>query len=107
MNRSVKPDAWKKIDEYMKLYEHPVWKELEEQSKSADHGGIDFIEDYRIVNALLKGVESDMDVYNAAVMSAVCELSEKSIAGNDKQTKFPDFTRGMWKKQRELHVMEN
>lgn len=100
-----KPDAWEKVDEYMKQYEHPIWKELEEQSKGAGHGGMDFIEDYRLVNALLKGIEPDMDVYDAAAISAVCELSEKSIAQNGKPMKFPDFTRGMWKKKRELMVM--
>ncbi|MFA5803168.1 MAG: Gfo/Idh/MocA family oxidoreductase [Melioribacteraceae bacterium] len=100
-----KPDAWEKIDEYMKKYEHPIWVDLEEQSKGAGHGGMDFIEDYRLVNALLKGIEPDMDVYDAAVISAVCELSERSIKQKGTPQKFPDFTRGMWKKKRELMVM--
>ena len=102
-----KPDAWEKIDEYMKKYEHPIWIDLEEQSKGAGHGGMDFIEDYRLVNALLKGVEPDMDVYDAAVISAVCELSERSIKQKSAPQRFPDFTRGMWKKKRELMVMES
>ncbi|NJD22250.1 MAG: Gfo/Idh/MocA family oxidoreductase [Melioribacter sp.] len=100
-----KPDAWEKIDEYMKKYEHPIWVDLEEQSKGAGHGGMDFIEDYRLINSLLKGVEPDMDVYDAAVISAVCELSERSIKQKSAPQKFPDFTRGMWKKKRELMVM--
>lgn len=100
-----KPHVWDKADEYMKQYKHPIWVELEEESKGAGHGGMDYIEDYRLINALLKGVEPDMDVYDAAVMSAVCELSALSIADNGKPMKFPDFTRGMWKKKRELMVM--
>jgi hypothetical protein len=100
-----KPHVWDKVDEYMEQYEHPVWKELEEQSKGAGHGGMDFIEDYRLVNALLKGVEPDMDVYDAVVMSAICELSERSINQKSTPQKFPDFTRSMWKKKRELMVM--
>lgn len=100
-----KPDAWEKIDEYMKKYEHPIWVDLEEQSKGAGHGGMDFIEDYRLINSLLKGVEPDMDVYDAAVISAVCELSERSIKQKSAPQKFPDFTRGMWKNKRELMVM--
>lgn len=100
-----KPDAWEKVDEYMKKYEHPIWVDLEEQSKGAGHGGMDFIEDYRLVNSLLKGIEPDMDVYDAAVISAVCELSERSIKQKSTPQKFPDFTRGMWKKKRELMVM--
>jgi hypothetical protein len=54
----------------------------------------------------LKGVEPDMDVYDAAAVSAVTELSARSIAGNGEPQKFPDFTRGLWKTARPLHVME-
>jgi hypothetical protein len=46
-----------------------------------------------------------MDVYDAAVLSAVTELSEKSIKGGGLPIQFPDFTRGLWKKPRELQVM--
>jgi predicted dehydrogenase len=101
-----KNDAWEPLDTYRQEFRHPVWVELEEQSKGAGHGGMDFIEDYRLINALLKGVEPDMDVYDAAVISAVTELSSRSIAGNGEPMKFPDFTRGMWKTPRQLHVME-
>jgi predicted dehydrogenase len=99
-------DQWEPINEYMDKYQHPVWVDLEVASKGAGHGGMDFIEDYRLVNALLKGIEPDMDVYDAVVMSAVRVLSEKSIAKEGKTLKFPDFTRGMWKKSRELPVMQ-
>jgi hypothetical protein len=44
---------------------------------------------------------------HAAVISAVCELSERSIKQKGAPQKFPNFTRGMWKKNRELHVMES
>jgi hypothetical protein len=101
-----KGHGWEEIDAYMKEFRHPVWTELEEQSKGAGHGGMDFIEDYRLINALLRGVEPDMDVYDAAMLSAVTELSARSIAGNGEPMKFPDFTRGLWKTPRELRVME-
>jgi predicted dehydrogenase len=98
--------AWEPGEAYMKEFMHPVWTELENQSKGAGHGGMDFIEDYRLVRGLLKGLPPDMDVYDAAVLSAVTELSEQSIAGDSKPVIFPDFTRGMWKKARELEVMK-
>jgi hypothetical protein len=47
-----------------------------------------------------------MDVYDAAMLSAVTELSARSMAGNGETMKFPDFTRGLWKGPRELKVME-
>ena len=98
-------DQWEPINDYLKKYQHPIWEELETASKGAGHGGMDYIEDYRLVNALLKGVEPDMDVYDGVLMSAVRVLSEQSIAKAGKPLKFPDFTRGMWKKPRELQVM--
>ncbi len=102
----TKDDAWEPIDPYMKEFKHPVWTELEEQSKGAGHGGMDFVEDYRLISALLRGVEPDMDVYDAAALSAITELSGRSIAKNGEPMKIPDFTRGMWKSPRELRVME-
>jgi predicted dehydrogenase len=99
-------DRWEPVNDYMKQYQHPVWTELEAVSQGAGHGGMDFIEDYRLVQALLKGTEPDMDVYDAVLMSAVRVLSEKSIAREGKTYKFPDFTRGMWKNPRELPVMQ-
>jgi len=98
---------WETIDPYMEKHEHPLWiKMREEMEGAAGHGGMDYLEDYRLVNAYLKGVEPDMDVYDAAMLSAVSELSEKSIAKRGKPIKFPDFTRGMWQQKRKLHVME-
>ncbi len=101
-----KGDAWESFDPYMKEFRHPVWAELEEQSKGAGHGGMDFVEDYRLIGALLRGVEPDMDVYDAAALSVITELSGRSIAKNGEPMKIPDFTRGMWKNMRELRVME-
>ena len=98
-------DQWEPVANYMETYMHAVWKELDAASKGAGHGGMDFIEDYRLINALLKGEEPDMDVYDAVAMSAVRMLSEESIAKKGKPVAFPDFTRGMWKNPRELQVM--
>ena len=104
---SKESDQWEPINEYLKKYQHPVWEELEGASKGAGHGGMDFIEDYRLVNALLKGVQPDMDIYDAVVMSAVRAISEQSVSKKGKTIKFPDFTRGMWKVSRELEVMKS
>lgn len=99
-------DRWEPIDEYLAQYQHPVWKELESASAGAGHGGMDFIEDFRLINSLLKGAEPDMDVYDAVVMSAVRMLSEQSIEKGNQPQKFPDFTRGNWKNARTLPVMK-
>ena len=38
-----------------------------------------------------------MNVYDAAALSAVCELSEISVANGSQPVEFPDFTRGKWR----------
>ncbi len=100
------PHRWEDINIYQKEFDHPVWIDLEERSRGAGHGGMDFIEDYRLIEALLSGREPDMDVYDAAAISAVSELSERSINSGGRPQPFPDFTRGMWKQHRELQVMK-
>jgi hypothetical protein len=79
---------------------------MEKEAEGAGHGGMDYLEDYRLINALREGIEPDMDVYDAAVLSAVTDLSEKSIESGSWPVQFPDFTRGMWKTPRELGVMK-
>ncbi|MCD4696741.1 MAG: Gfo/Idh/MocA family oxidoreductase [Bacteroidales bacterium] len=97
---------WEDLMEYKDDYYHPLWKQMESKAKDAGHGGMDYLEDYRLINALKNGLEPDMDVYDAAVLSAVIELSEKSITSGSWPVQFPDFTRGMWKTNRKLPVME-
>lgn len=98
--------GWEDLSVYKDEYYHPLWKQMETDAEGAGHGGMDYLEDYRLINALLNGIEPDMDVYDAAVLSAVTELSEKSIASGSWPMQFPDFTRGMWKSRRTLPVME-
>ncbi len=101
------PHQWEEIDVYLQEFNHPLWIQTEDATKNAaGHGGMDYLEDYRLVQALRRGVEPDTDVYDAAVLSAVIELSGHSIAKGSTPVKFPDFTRGMWKTKRPLHVME-
>jgi len=97
---------WEDLNVYRETYYHPLWRQLEEEAQGAGHGGMDYLEDYRLINALLKGLEPDMDVYDAALLSAVSELSERSIASGSWPVQFPDFTRGMWKDKRILPVMD-
>jgi hypothetical protein len=40
------------------------------------------------------------------MLSAVIELSGRSIARGSEPMRFPDFTRGGWRRERPLQVME-
>ncbi len=99
-------DEWEEFDYYLKEYEHPLWKEKGDSAKGAGHGGMDYIEDYRLIDALRKGRLPDMDVYDAALWSSIAQLSEISVAGKGKPVDFPDFTRGKWKTNKPIHLTD-
>jgi predicted dehydrogenase len=99
------PHRWDSVEAYLEEYDHPLWRRLEKESRGAGHGGMDFIEDYRLVDALRAGRPPDSDVYDAAMLSAVVELSGRSIARGGEPLRFPDFTRGGWRNARKLQVM--
>lgn len=94
-------------DEYREQHRHPLWVQMEEIAKEyGGHGGGDFLEIYRLFDALNDGRPLDMDVYDGAAWSAVRPLSAISIEHDGKPVKFPDFTRGRWETERELEVMD-
>jgi len=95
------------LDNYKSEYDHPLWKKIGDLAKGAGHGGMDFLEDYRLVQSLRTGTPTDMDVYDAAALSSVSELSEISVANKSRPVDFPDFTRGMWKKRKPLGIVDS
>jgi predicted dehydrogenase len=96
---------WENLADYRVEFEHPVWRALEERSRGAAHGGMDFIEDYRLVECLLAGTPTDMDVYDGAAWSAISQLSERSIASRSRPVDCPDFTRGAWRGREPLGIV--
>jgi hypothetical protein len=100
-------DQWQPFAKYLEGYEHPVWEALNKQAQGAGHGGMDFIEDYRLIQALRKGVPPDIDVYDSVTWSAIFPLSERSVAARGRPVAFPDFTGGKWGSARPLGVFEH
>jgi predicted dehydrogenase len=88
---------WEPAENYREEFDHRLWRQLERDAAGAGHGGMDYLEDYRLIHCLRKGLPTDMNVYDAAAISAVCELSEISVANGSAPVAFPDFTRGRWK----------
>jgi len=78
-------------------FDHPLWREIEARAAGAGHGGMDYIEDYRLVKCLREGLPTDMTVYDAAALSSVVELSLTSCGARAKAVDVPDFTRGRWR----------
>ena len=88
------------IDAWKKQFEHPLWTKLGDKARGAGHGGMDFIMAYRLIECMREGLAPDYDVYDAAAWSAPFPLTEMSVAKGSAPMKFPDFTRGEWKKPR-------
>jgi len=100
------PDhRWEDLATYRERYEHPLWQTLEPRARGAGHGGMDFIEDYRLIQCLRTGEPMDMDVYDGAAWSAISELSEQSIRGGSRPVSIPDFTRGGWRTRPPLGIV--
>jgi predicted dehydrogenase len=99
-----KAHAWDELQKFASEYEHPIWRTLEEESKGLGHGGMDYIEDLRLVQCLRAGVPTDMDVYDGAMLSSITDLSERSISGR-KSVECVDFTRGAWDKRPPLGIV--
>jgi hypothetical protein len=101
-----KNDDWEDFDKFAAEYEHPMWKAHAEKGKGRGHGGMDFIEDYRLISSLQKGEPLDQDVYDAAAWSAIVGASVESVANRSKPVDIPDFTRGKWKTNPPLGIIE-
>jgi predicted dehydrogenase len=98
---------WEPLEDYRERYEHPLWRALEERSRGAGHGGMDYIEDYRLVRCIQRAEPTDMDVYDGAAWTAIAELSERSIADRSRPQDVPDFTRGAFLTREPLGIVED
>lgn len=87
-----------KANEIRSKYMHPMWRDLSNVAqKVGGHGGMDFIMDLRWAYCLQNGLPLDMDVYDLAATSCICELTEVSVRNGSKPVSIPDFTRGNWR----------
>ncbi|WP_108870273.1 Gfo/Idh/MocA family protein [Aquimarina aquimarini] len=102
-----KPHQWDAADEWLKKYDHPLWKKYGDFAMGAGHGGMDFFVLNAFVEAAKENIAPPLDVYDAAAWSAITPLSELSIENNGEPQDFPDFTRGMWVKRTPHDWMNN
>ena len=95
-----------KTKEIREKYAHPLWTQVGEIAKKiGGHGGMDFIMDLRWAYCLQNGLPLDMDVYDLATSSCLCELTETSVRNRSRAVDVPDFTRGGWKTAKPLDVV--
>jgi len=103
---SPQHDRWEDLAAYRAQYDHPLWKGIETRAAGAGHGGMDYIEDYRLIQCLQQGTPMDSDVYDGAACTAVIMMSERSIAERSRSLDFPDFTRGAWRARPRLGIVD-
>jgi predicted dehydrogenase len=94
------PHRWEDADEWLKKYDHPLWKKFGDDAEGAGHGGMDFFVLNAFIESAKKNIAPPLDVYDAASWSAITPLSELSIANNGEVQDFPDFTGAKWIKRR-------
>jgi len=95
--------GWTTLDKYKEQYESPLWKNQGEMArKLGGHGGMDYLMCYRLVQCMREGLEPDINVYDAAAWSVPGPLSQISVAKGSIPVKFPDFTRGLWQRNRSV-----
>ena len=96
---SFMPDEQRKALE--EKYESPILKKFGKLAKEVGgHGGMDFVMCSRLIYCLQNGLPLDMDVYDLAEWCAIAELSAISLDDDCSPVTFPDFTRGLWNKEK-------
>ncbi|MEP6951215.1 MAG: Gfo/Idh/MocA family oxidoreductase [Ginsengibacter sp.] len=94
--KSAKPHEWDDEKSWLDKYDHPLWARWSKETEGAGHGGMDFFVIHSFVESIKRKAPTPMDVYDAAVWSAISPLSEQSIELGNQTVEFPDFTGGQW-----------
>ncbi|MCB0302047.1 MAG: gfo/Idh/MocA family oxidoreductase, partial [Calditrichaeota bacterium] len=81
----------------------PLWKKYEKDAEGAGHGGMDYFVINAFVEAAKRKVPTTQDVYDAAAISAIVELSERSVSLGGAPQEFPDFTGGRWIRRKNVY----
>ncbi len=96
---------YKPLEEFATEWDHPLWKADRVINAKNGHGGMDFLEDLRLMECLQQGLPTDYDVYDAAAWSSMVELTATSTRSRSKAVDVPDFTRGRWKTRPPLGII--
>jgi len=104
---SQKDDEWDPAENWLKKYDHPLWKKYEDKAEGAGHGGMDWFVFNAFVEAVKQKKQTPIDVYDSVTMSVITPLSEKSIKEGNTPQSFPDFTKGKWQNRKNTFALDN
>lgn len=96
INESESFDSFSKYLEDER-YEHPLWREYRTSGieSNGGHGGMDWLVLREFVESIRDDREPLLNVYDAALLTAITPLSEESLL-TGKVVAVPDFTDGKW-----------
>jgi len=103
--RSPEYHQWEPFAPYQDKYDHAWWKEM--SGGTGGHGGTDYLELAKFIEAVRKKTQTPIDVYDSAVMSSIIPLSEQSIANASAPVACPDFTKGKWETRKPTFARES
>lgn len=106
-HKSAQDDRWDKADDWLKKYDHPVWKKYASKAEGAGHGGMDWFVFNGFVEAVKQKKQTPIDVYDSVTMSVITPLSEKSLTNGNQSQEFPDFTNGKWKERKNTFMLDD
>ena len=100
----VSPDKnrWESDESYLEKYDHSLWKRFEKNALGSGHSGMDYFILRAFIESVKRNVSPPIDVYDAASLSVISPLSEKSIRLGSASVTIPDFTRGRWKNNKPI-----
>jgi predicted dehydrogenase len=87
---------WGNTEQYRDQFEHPLWKTYLEEGIKGGHDGMDWLVFSGFFDAVKKGVQTPIDIYDMAAWMCISTLSEDSIALGGHPVAIPDFTNGNW-----------
>ncbi len=87
---------WNNVEQYREKYEHPIWRDYLKEGITGGHGGIDWLVFNAFFDAVKRGTQTPIDVYDMAAWMSITPLSAQSIAQGGAPVAIPDFTNGRW-----------
>ena len=89
-------EHWQPMEEIYERFEHPLWQEFRQEGVKGGHGGMDWLVLRGFIEAVKKGTQTPIDVYDTAAWMAITPLSEDSCHMGGMPVAIPDFTDGKW-----------
>ena len=83
-------------EEMYERYEHPLYRRYRAEGERGGHGGADFITMRAFIEAVKRGTDTPIDIYDTLAWMAIGPLTEESIAKGGVPVEIPDFTDGAW-----------